>query len=383
MITYKFRLYPNKEQTEKLELCLETCRQTYNQLLSKLSEGFTKSEIQNYILDLKVCYPNMKEVHSKVLQMENQKLFANLSGLGNSKKNGNKVGRLRYKGKGWKKTFTYNQSGFKIIDNKKLYLSKIGEVKCKVHREVEGAIKQIEIKREVDKWFALISTDAEYKKQKGNKFLGIDLGINHYIVDSENNKTEHPKNFEKMLKEIQHSHRQVSRKKKGSKNRLRARNLLQKKYQKLQNKRTDFLHKLSTKYVGQCNIIAIEDLNIQSMMKSSHNAKNITDSSWYKFRQLLNIKAESAGCKIVPVNPAYTTQECNSCGNKQPMEIWKRTYCCEKCNKEFDRDYNSAIVIKQRAKEILGKELTCLEKQPLLTNSKQVASMNYEAPSFM
>jgi putative transposase len=376
-------LYPNKQQTEKLELCLETCRQTYNQLLSKLSEGFTKNEIQNYILDLKICYPDMQQVHSKVLQMENQKLFANLSGLGNSKKNGNKVGRLRYKGKGWKKTFTYNQSGFKIIGNKKLYLSKVGDVKCKIHREVEGKIKQVEIKREVDKWFALISTDIEYKKQKGDKFLGIDLGINHYIVDSEDNKIEHPKSFEKMLKQIQHSHKQVSRKKKGSKNRLRARKQLQKKYQKLQNKRTDFLHKLSTKYISQCNIIAIEDLNIQSMMKSSYNAKNIADSSWYRFRQLLSIKAESAGCKIVPINPAYTTQECNSCGNKQPMEIWKRTYCCEKCNKEFDRDYNSAIVIKQRAKEILGKELTCLEKQPLLPNKKQVASMNYEAPSFM
>ena len=368
---------------EKLELSLEVCRQTYNQLLTKLYEGFTKNEIQNYILDLKVCYPNMKEVHSKVLQMENQKLFANLSGLSSSKKKGRKVGKIRYKGKGWKKTFTYNQSGFTIIDNKKLYLSKIGNVKIKVHRKVDGKIKQIEIKREIDKWFALISTDAEYKKQRGKKFLGIDVGINHYIVDSENNKVEHPKHFEKLLPQIRYAHKRVSRKKKGSKNKMKARKLLQKKYQKLHNSRNDFIHKISTEYVRRCKIIAVENLNIQKMMTSSYNAKNIVDSCWYRFKQLLITKAESAGCKVIQINPAYTTQECNSCGNRQPMEIWKRTYCCEKCNKEFDRDYNSAIVIKNRAKKILGKELTCLEKQPLLTKLKQVASMNYEAPSFM
>ncbi|PIN90195.1 transposase, partial [Candidatus Pacearchaeota archaeon CG10_big_fil_rev_8_21_14_0_10_35_13] len=115
MKSYKFKLFPTKEQTEKLDLSLEVCRQTYNHLLSELSNGFGKSELSNYLLDLKVCYPEMKQVYSKVLQVENDRLFANLSGLSSSKKNGNKVGRLRFKGKGWKKTFTFNQSGFKIL----------------------------------------------------------------------------------------------------------------------------------------------------------------------------------------------------------------------------------------------------------------------------
>ncbi|PIN88802.1 transposase, partial [Candidatus Pacearchaeota archaeon CG10_big_fil_rev_8_21_14_0_10_35_13] len=115
MKSYKLKLFPTEEQTEKLELSLDICRQTYNHLLSELSNGFGKSELSNYLLDLKVCYPEMKQVYSKVLQVENDRLFANLSGLSGSKKNGNKVGRLRFKGKGWKKTFTFNQSGFKIL----------------------------------------------------------------------------------------------------------------------------------------------------------------------------------------------------------------------------------------------------------------------------
>jgi len=141
MISYKFKLYPNKEQKEKFELSLNICRQTYNHLLAELSNGFRKNELSNFLLDLKVCSPEMKNVYSKVLQVENDNLFRNLKGLGNSKKNGNKVGRLRFKGKGWKKTFTFNQSGFKLINNKKLHLSKIGDINIKVHRDVIGNIK--------------------------------------------------------------------------------------------------------------------------------------------------------------------------------------------------------------------------------------------------
>ena len=150
MISYKFRLYPTKEQTKKLELSLDICRRTYNFLLAELDKRFTKIELANYLLDLKVVNPEMKEVYSKVIQKENDNLFSNLSGLSASKKNGNKVGRLRFKGKGWKKTFTFNQSGFKLID-KKLHLSKIGDIKIKVHRMVLGTIKQVIIKREINK----------------------------------------------------------------------------------------------------------------------------------------------------------------------------------------------------------------------------------------
>ena len=103
---------------EKLETALEICRQTYNNLLSELNNGYTKNEIQNWLLDLKVVNSEMNNIHSKVLQMENQKLFSNLSDLSALKKNGKKVGRLRYKGKGWFKTFTYNQSGFKLTQGK-------------------------------------------------------------------------------------------------------------------------------------------------------------------------------------------------------------------------------------------------------------------------
>ncbi len=366
MKAYKLRLYPDKENIEKLELALEVCRQTYNNLLSELNEGYTKNEIQNWLLDLKVVNPVMEDVHSKVLQMENQKLFSNLSGLSALKKNGKKVGRLRYRGKGWFKTFTYNQSGFKLIKTNNrydtLHLSKIGDIKIFQHRKVKGNIKQITIKKSIDKWYATLVTDHKEQRMCGNKEIGIDLGINHYLVDSEENYVEHPKFFEENKELLRQAHKNLSRKKLRSKNRLKARKILAKTYERINNKRDDFLHKLSTKYIDKCKIIVVEDLNIKQMMEQKYyNAKNIADSSWGKFSQFLTYKAESAGCKLVKIDPRNTTKCCSGCDNIQNMPLHKRMYNCN-CGLSIDRDYNSAINIHRLGMSLCGDSIRPLRQ---------------------
>src|SRR3989344_607082 len=218
MKSYKFKLFPTDAQKEKLELSLDVCRRTYNHLLLELSNGFRRNELSNYILDLKVCYPEMNQVYSKVLQVENDRLFANLSGLGNSKKNGNRIGRLRFKGKGWKKTFVYNQSGFKILKgNQKrnlLHLSKIGDIKIILHRELEGNIKQIIIKKEVDNWYAIIQTDIIIQLECGDKKIGIDMSPSKFGVRSDGIKIEMPKEIDVSLGKLKKAHRILSKRKK-------------------------------------------------------------------------------------------------------------------------------------------------------------------------
>jgi putative transposase len=115
-ITYKFRLYPNSEKKKKLLWTLEKCRMVYNQMLEELNgqEKPNKLELQSTLPKLKEKYPELKEVYSKVLQHEVYRLFSNLKALGQLKKKGKKVGKLRFKGRRWFKTFTYNQSGFEL-----------------------------------------------------------------------------------------------------------------------------------------------------------------------------------------------------------------------------------------------------------------------------
>jgi len=379
MLANKFRLYPNKEQTEKLEFALDTCRQAYNLMLGELNEQVVidRNMIQAILPDLKICEPKFKQVYSKTLQYECYRLFSNLSALRVLKGNHKKVGRLRFKGKNWFKTINYNQSGYSL-ENNKLHLSKIGNIKIKTHREVNGNIKQIQIKKEIDKWYAIIITDENKKLICGTKVIGIDLGINNYLVDSDGNKIENPKILEHNLKKLKHLNKELSRKKKGSNNRKKARIRLEKLHLKIKNQRADFLHKLTTKLITGCKIIVMEDLNIKQMSQQKYfNARNMVDASWGKFAQLLDFKAESAGCQVIKVNPKNTTKMCSQCGGLQEMPLYKRTYECANCGLVLDRDYNSAKNILK-----LGQELSYVENNPSVP-LVQGLSMKQEATSFM
>jgi len=386
MISYKCRIYPNKEQRERLEFALEMCRQTYNNLLSDLQEQtkINRGEIQHRVVELKEANPELKDVYSKTLQYECYRLFSNLSALAHLKRNGKRVGRMRFKGRGWFKTFQYNQSGFSLKRiNKRngiLELSKIGNIKIRLHREVEGRIKQIVIKKAVDKWFACIVTDAIIQREIGDKILGIDLGINHFIVDSEGNFVENPYNIKRFSERLKQAQQDLSRKKKGSHNRWKAKLKVAKIHEKIENCRNDFLHKTSTELIKKCKIIVVEDLKIKEMMMNFYNAKNMADASWGKFLQMLEQKVESTNAQVVRVNPKNTSKTCSECGNIQDMPVWKRVYNC-KCGLELDRDTNSAINIRNKYN---SQELAFVENKSYTDcrNNQQDLSMKQEALPF-
>ena len=373
MRVYKFRLYPTRKQEKVLFKQLNLCRFPYNQLLEELGKNNDRKHIQHYILELKEKYPELNDIYSKTLQYECYRLFYNLKGLSQSKKKGNKIGRLRFKGRDWFKTICYNQSGFKLIKQDKrynlLHLSKIGDIRLLQHREIEGKIKGIIIKRKADSWEAHIITDAKYSIEKGNDVIGIDLGIMSFLTDNEGNKISNPLLLKKALNQLKELHQKLSKKKKGSINRHKAKFQLIKLYEHITQQRNDFLHKITTKLINQSKFIAVENLNIKQLQSISWNARNINDSSWGKFLQMLSFKAESAGCQVVKVNPKDTTKECSNCYHKQDIPLYQRQYVCPHCGLSIDRDTNSAINILRRALEQSSVEMNnCLSmKQEAIT----------------
>ena len=202
-LTYRYRLYPSKVQEEKLLATLDRCKWLYNHFLEQLKRKYVcnppgRYELQAIIPKLKLEHPELKQVHSKVLQMILHQLYSNLRSLTELKRNGRKVGRLRFKGDGWFKSFTYNQSGFKIIEGQgkrqELWLSKVGAISIVLHRKIDGEVKQVHIKRERSgKWFACFNIEVKEasKCRKISKPAGIDLGIVHYVADTEGNFVEH------------------------------------------------------------------------------------------------------------------------------------------------------------------------------------------------
>ncbi|MEM3832410.1 MAG: transposase [Thermoprotei archaeon] len=317
-IAYKFRLYPNKSQEEKLLETLKICRQTYNYFLTQWNGKDkipSRIKLQSQLPKLKKEKPELNRVYSKVLQMVLHQLYSNLKTLSKLKKNGKKVGRLRFKGKGWYKTFVYNQSGFKLVKTGKrfdiLRLSKIGDIPIRAHRLVEGEIKQVVIKKySSGKWFACVCVEKENEsiKREPKNVVGIDVGVKHFLTDSDGRQIENPRFYEKTLRRIRVLQHWLSRKKKGSKNREKQKIKLAKTYEKLVNQRNDFLHKLSRFYVDNYDVICVEKLNIKNMVRNHNLAQKILDTSWGKFLQLLEYKAESAGVRVVKVSPRGTSE---------------------------------------------------------------------------
>jgi len=381
VLSYKFPIYPNKEQREKLDFAFDMCRFTYNKLLEELhkQDKIDRGEIQHKLLELKVQNPDLEGVYSKTLQYECYRLFSNLSALTRLKKNGRKVGRLRFKGKEWFKTITYNQSGFRFerkTDKRGIiHLSKIGEIKVKTHRPVSGNIKQLTLKRSDGKWYIILQTDSNRTDLiHGYSEIGIDLGIESYLTDNTGKKIDNPKTLEKYQSKLSIMQKNLSKKKKGSKNRQKARRQLAKMHQKIVNIRNDFIQKTTTDLVRNCRFIAVEKLNIKGMMEEPyHNAKNISDASWNRFLQTLRYKAGSAGCEVAEVDPRNTSKMCSNCGAIKEMPLYIREYRCNKCHINIDRDHNSAINILKKAS--VGPERACAE-------GMKAYPMNQEASGF-
>lgn len=356
--TYKFRLYPNKDQVQKLQATLDGCRFVYNQLLENLNNQSrpNKLELQNKIPDIKKQYQWLKNIYSKTLQYESYRLFSNLRALSQMKKKGRKVGKLRFKGKNWFKTFTYNQSGFKIINTEtrldKLHLSKIGDIPIKLHRQMNGMIKQIVIKKYPSgKWYACICTDGKQPtldRSPIKKAVGLDIGIKYFLTDSDGRHIENPYNLKKGLKRLRREQRRLSRKKKQSSNRNKQRVKVARIHERITNQRLDFLHKLSTNYMDNYDVVAVENLNIKGMIRYHHLSQCISDASWGTFANMLSYKAENAGKVVVKVDPKGTSQEYNF--------------------GKLDRDYNACLNIIQRGLEQLPqglREITPVEIEPL------------------
>ena len=349
LITYRFRLYPNKLQEESLLCTLGLCRLVYNKMLEMLDkqERPNRVALQNALPALKKQEPKLNKVYSKVLQYEPYRLFSNLRTLSVLKKNGKKVGKLRFKSKSSFKTFTYNQSGFALTATAKrcwtLSLSKIGGIPIRVHRNVEGNVKQLTVKRYASgKWFAMLATEKNKKVAQvtGKSKVGIDLGIASLIYDSDGNSVSHPKFLNNSLKKLGFEQRRLSKKKKGSANHRKQCVKVASLHEKVVCQRNDFLHKLSRNYVNSYGLIAVENLNIRRLVHKSYNARNLLDASWAKFLNILEYKAESAGIQVIKVDAKNTTKKCSKCGRIVAKQLWQRVHKCV-CGLQIDRDYNA------------------------------------------
>jgi putative transposase len=389
MLTTKYRIYPDRETEAKLAEALESCRWLYNRLLEECKKAkdagkpLRMYDCQNMIPVLKKEYPALNDVYSKVLQMVNITLWANIHGLAGLRKRGRKIGHIRYKGKGWYKTLNYNQSGFRI-DGNFLFFSKIGMVRMELHRPVDGKVKGVIIKHCDGKWYAVVQMDCPVKQLPDNgAIVGIDVGLSNFVVDSDGNCFENPRCLGRSLEKIKIAQKTLSRKQKGSHNREKARRRVTRLHEDVNNQRNDFLHKVSRYYVNNYGRIFVEDLDVKGLIEKGSSKglnRNIHDAAWSRFLGMIGYKAESAGRKVIKVEARGTTQHCSRCGNIVKKTLKERVHDCPFCGFVADRDYNAARNILIAG---VGHAVELAEPKPLLRITvEQALTMKQEAPSF-
>lgn len=376
---YKFRMYPNKQQEASLDLTLNTCRHLYNMALADRKnayelEGISRTyEDQAAVLVAEKKDGNFTGVFSQVLQDVLRRLDKSFKAFFRRVKAGEKPGYPRFKGEGWYKSFTYPQVGFKF-DGSKLNLSKIGSIRIFKHREVEGKIKTCTIKKDnLGHWYAILVSEVEdVSPTEPETAIGVDVGLKSLVALSTGETIEYPRYYIQAEERLAAAQRNLSRKKKGSANRRKAKARAAKLHQKIQNHRDEFLHQVSRMIVDSADLIVFENLNISGMLKNHHLAKHIQDHAWGKLIQFTQSKAAKAGKVVELVDARYTSQKCSQCGIMVPKTLADRTHFCPNCGLEMDRDINASVNI--RTLGLRGRAYQ--DPTPTLSKlSKQVRSM--------
>lgn len=348
--TFQFRLRPTKSQAKLLQAQLDECRWLYNELLSQrkmaheeLDVSLSKYQQLMFLPLLKEERPTLKIVHSQVLQNVADRLDKAFQGFFLRCKRGEKPRFPRFRGMHRYNSFCYPQSGFVLL-GKEVCLSKIGRVRIKMHRPIEGEVKTCTIKKTAaGEWDISLSCEVKaVSLEPKTDAIAIDVGLESFATFSNGEKIENPRFFKQGEKALAKAQRKLSTLKKGTKERRKTGKAVAKIHERIKNQRKDFCHKQAKKIIDEYQYICIEDLNIKNMMEKSCFAKSIADASWNQFRQFLNYKAAEAGRKLGVVNPAYTSQICSQCGHLEPKELAEREHKCFQCGYTAHRDFNAA-----------------------------------------
>ncbi len=287
-------------------------------------------------------------------------------------------------------SFTYPQaySGSVKPDavRKRLFLSKVGNVKVVFHRELPSRrekLKTCTVVREPNgEWHAsLVYEDDEEAPQLLTKIaspVGVDLGLKSLIATTDGVKIPHPQFLRKAEGRLKGLQRNFSRTRKGSKNRDRARRLLAVQSSKVSRQRADFNHKLSAELVRRHDLVAFEDLKVRNMVRNHALAKSIADAGWGQLRSFSEYKAKRAGKLVVKVLPAYSTQECCFCGALNQVPLSVRTFDCRGCMRTLDRDFNAAWIVLERGLAQVGQDMP--ELKPVETGPLPVSTTGRASP---
>ena len=360
--SFKFRIYPNKEQEILLSKHFGACRFVFNHYLNKRKETYLEDKKSlnyydnaNDLTQLKKDedYIWLKEINSQSLQSSLRNLDSSYMRF------------LRKQSKFPRFKSKYDRQSFKIpqsvlVEKNQLLIPKFKDgIKINLHREIEGKIQFATIsKSTTGKYYVSLTCEVQYQPyEKTNSKVGIDTGIKELAILSDGTTYENIKTLKNNLKKLKFEQRQLSKKVKGSSMRDKQRKKLAILHEKITNVRKDYLHKVSTEIVKNHDIISVEDLAVKNIMKNHKLAQAMSDVSLGTFYAMLEYKCGWNDKQFVKIDRFFPSSKmCSNCGwINQDLTLNIREWKCPSCSKKHDRDFNaSKNILKQGLKILSG-----------------------------
>lgn len=362
--SYKYRIYPTPKQAALLDEQLRLCRMLYNMALDQRIWAWQSQkktigwfEQKRQLTEMKTAFPEFSAVHVHVLQNTLRRLDR---AYGRFFVGG---GFPRFKSRERFRTLQFNNTGFALLENNRLQISKVGKIKIKLSRPIRGTVKTLSVTRNaVDQWHVSFCCEIDAPAVPARPVeieVGIDVGIEKLLTASDGSMAPNPRHGRKNAGALVKRQQQLAVKKQGSNNRKRAKHKVAAAYLKVANQRRDHHFKLANYLVTTYDRIYHEALSISSMVRTAKGTveepginvakkaglnRSILDAAWGQFFDILRFKAERAGVVVVPVNPCGTSQTCSCCGARVKKLLDERMHRCE-CGLVLDRDWNAAINI--------------------------------------
>ena len=350
----KVRLYPTPEQEVLLAQHFGCARWWWNFGLNKSIEayrdtgkGLGRSALNALLPALKKSKETewLGECYSQVLQAVTLNLTTAYKNFFEGR-----ARFPRFKSKHGRQSIQYPQN-VKVIGNTVKLPGKVGAVKAKIHRSIEGTIKTVTVSLEPSgKYYASILTEVEGENPAPStegRVIGVDLGLKHFAVTSDGKKVskyDFPRHLAEHEKNLKRKQQKLARKEKGSNSRKKYRKVVARVHERVSNSRADFLHKLSRKLVNDSQVVVVENLHVKGMVRNHNLAKAISDASWGMFTNFLAYKLEKKGGRLVEIDRWFPSSKlcCNCYHQVEEMPLDVREWTCPHCNTRHDRDGNAA-----------------------------------------
>ncbi len=367
---YKYRIYPNQEQKEQLSRIFGQVRFVYNLGLETKISAYTGNKKNINVFDLNKQITELKRNECEWLkESPSQALQFAMRNLDNAYTNFFKgAGFPKFKNKYGKQSFQLPQGVWLSDDKKQVWIPKLQFTDIDLHREFRGDIKTVTISKSItNKYYVSILIDN--KKELPNKqpiklgtSVGVDLGIKDFVITSDGKKFKNHDFFKSAMKKLRVEQRSLSRKKKESNHCNQQKLKVALLHEYIKNQREDYLHKITKYLVDNYDTICMENLAVSNMMKNNKLSRAISDMGWYKFKQFLEYKCEWYGKNLSLIGRFDpSSKSCSVCGkiNKE-LTLKDRSWKCNSCGTEHDRDINAAINIRNFG----------LRNQPSVTQSE-------------